>query len=464
MRNIYVAVTYAGSPNVTRTFSLYPDATGEGRLMSPLKYKASVRTWVQQERTTSTISNIILANADGELDTFVDEEFIDVQISEDVDGTTTDLAYGLIERVVLNGSKTITIKLKDATKQLDKPIQYNSFGSTEPALSLSTDRTTYALENQIKPLCWGINARSVKPVLYHRATNEYLVHDEDVFSVQTVYDRGVSVAFTQVGGGFHLTNDPDGVVVADVLGQENDTDTNRIFEIDEILDYMLDIRESISYSTSDASAINTAKGYRYSYYQDNLTNRSIREVLKWHCDSHTGWFYSDESGVLRFGYLQEPAVTQDVNISQYEVVQGIDVFDDTAPNITTKAGANRNWHIYREEEIAASVSEENRLDFINQWRDTYEAANTLDSFYTSTNEVLDTLVIGTNAQDEIDNVTSLYSQKRKFYTFDSTVIAEIGQTVNLTYPRYGLDSGVNLLCVGKEIDFINNTYRLTLWG
>lgn len=458
-----MAVTYAGTPNVTRTFSITPDATGEGRLLSPLKYKVSVRTWVQSDRTISTVSNIILCNADGELDGFEDEEFIDFQISEDVDGTTTDLAYGLIDRAFLSGD-VLKIKLKDATKQLDKPIQDNLFPATVPVLSGIGNRDTYALEGMPKPLCVANIARLCKPVLVNRSNNEYMLHDEDVFNVVEVFDRGVSVSFTQVDGGFYLAADNDGQVTADVRGQETADDSSRLKSFNEIMEYFLDTRESISYSSSDCDTINTDKGYNYSYYQDNQTNRTIREVLKLFCDSHTGWFYTDETGVLRFGYLDEPAVSADVEISQYQVIGNWNNFDDTASNLSAVMGGGKNFFVYSEDEIAASVGDEDTITFTVPYRLEAEGANTLDSFYTSTGIAQETMIGTPNAQSEADHVTSLYSQKRKFYTFDSSVIADIGDTVELTHPRYGLSGGVNLLCVGKEIDFINMTYRLTLWG
>ena len=105
------------------------------------------------------------------------------------------------------------------------------------------------------------------------------------------------------------------------------------------------------------------------------------------------------------------------------------------------------------------------MDLAQQWRNVTDGANTLDVFYTSTEKVFDSLIQrGADAQDEIDSITNMYSEKRKFYVFDTTENVEIGETVKLTYPRFGLDSGVNLLCLGKEIDFIENTYRITLWG
>jgi hypothetical protein len=465
MRNVYVAVTYTGSPNVTRTFSLYPDDTGEGRLMSPLNYKASVRTWIQQDRSTGAVSNVILANADGLLDDFVDEEFVDLEISEDVDGTTTQLAYGLIDRVFVNGQKTVTIKLKDATKLLDVPVQDSFFPTSEISDSDgSTTNTYYGLEGQPRPMLIGTNF-SIKPVLLNRSINEYMCHDSDIYLLRDVYDRGVVVTDTPTTNGFTLASDPDGVIVCDCDGEENVGGTNRIRKIDDIVEYIMDRIGVTAFNSTDLSDIDTDKNYSYLYYQDNTVNRTAREVLKLWFDSIAGWFYADADGDIRFGMLKEPEVNADVELSRFNVVGGINVFDDTAPNITTKFGGNRNSYVYPSDDIAASATAQDTIDLASQWRTVYDGSSTLDPFYTDTKIIHDTWIQGNvYIEGEADSITSLYSQKRRFYTFESTAIAEIGETVELTYPRHGLDAGVNLLCVGKEIDFINNTYRLTLWG
>lgn len=465
MRNIYVAVTYAGSPNVTRTFSLYPDEVGEGRLLSPLKYKAHVRTWVQQERTTSEISNVTISNSDGELDTFVNEEFISVQISESVDGTTTDLAFGYIDRVVINGTKAITIKLRNKTSDLGKPVQNTFFPASETSVSNGAETNTYyALEGQPYPLAIGI-LRSIKPVLAKRSINEYRCHDDDFYSIINVFDRGVVVSSTHHGSSFTLSADPDGVVVADIRGEENAGGTDGIRALDDVVEYLFDKLSITDYSLTDIQAVYTDKSYNINYYQDDKTNRTLEELLRWICDSFTGWFYTDESGDIRFGYLKEPSLSDDVEVTQFSVIGELNVFDDNAPNLTSKIGGNRNWFYYQSDEIASGATDQNKIDLAQQFRDIKDGANTIHSSYTDTKIPFDSLIQGgTNVQSEADNITSLYSQKRRFYSFDCSLDAGIGDTVKLKYPRFGLDSGVNLLCVGKEIDFINNTYRLTLWG
>lgn len=464
MRNVYVELDYNDGAPQTRTFSIYPDETGEGRLMSPLKFSIKVRTWIQNESTTSGLSKIIICNADGELDSFADETFTAARIKQNVNGTVTTLAYGLISRVILSGVNFMEISLKDATKILDIPMQNEFFPASETSDTGSGTNTYYALEGQPRPLSFG-RPKSIKPVLVNRSNNEYHFHDEQAEAINIAYDNGVSVSEIFHTKGFTLGVDPAGIIVADIRGAQTIGASNDARKIHQIWEYIFDKHSITDYSLTDLEDIDTDKSYRYSYYQDNTSSVKIKEILRWFCDSFTGWFYADESGYIRFGYLDSPAVSEDLSISELDIFDSVKVFDDLAPNITTKAGSDRNFYVYNSDDIAAGATAQNKINLAQKWRSVQESSNTLDDFYQSVTEPHDTLIqLGSNALSEIDHVIDLYSQRRKFYTFDTSISAEIGETVKLTYPRFGLDSGVNLLCVGREIDFINNTYRLTLWG
>lgn len=469
LRNVVVYITYAGSPkDAVRAFSLFPGYDGtyhlEGRLLSPLTFEVSVSTWIQSDNTTYGLSLIKLANDDGALDDFSLEEFIDVEIAEIVDGTKTVLAYGEIEQAYFDGEKTLNFKVKDATKILDVPLQNEFFPASETSDTGLGTNTYYALEGQARPISLG-RPHSVKGVLAKRSNDEYHVHFEQTDTVNNVYDQGVAVAYIFHTKGFTLSTPPNGVVVADVRGAYAVGTTSDARNVDEIFEWIFDKHSITNYSSTDLTTIDTAKSYRYAYYQDNNQNRTIRDVIKWFCDSFTGWFYGDESGDIRFGHLQEPAVSSDVDIEKINVIGGINIFDDLAPNITTKIGNDRNWYVYNSDDIAPAATAQNQINLAQQWRKVQESSNTLDSFYRDKVEPFDSLIhVNGDALLEIDEVVGLYSQRRRFYSFESDIKADIGETVKLTYNRFDLDAGVNLLCVGKTIDFISNIYRLTLWG
>jgi hypothetical protein len=328
------------------------------------------------------------------------------------------------------------------------------------------------MESHLRPVCFGW-CWSVPGVLVNRSINEYHVHDEAFVDVTSVYDRGVDVIYTTHTTSFTLSKDPDGSVVADVKGQsDGNSPADYIREPRECFEYILD---KIGYTNFDTDSLDDlepksgAHGANYTpllgYYQDNDSAMLAADVMQWMCDSFTGWYYTAPDGELKFGYLKEPESTADVSLDESNISGGINIFNDTAPNLKTRVGAARNWYVYDEDQVAPGASESDRINLSSAHRKIRESSTAVHPFYPSTSEVHDTLLRGSgNAASESDNICNLWAVKRKFYNLDSDTGADIGQTVKVTHPRYGLDSGVNLLCLGYELELILNSYRLTLWG
>ena len=476
MRNIHVEIDYIDSPsNSTRIFSIYPDTTSEGRLIGELIFSASVRTWVQKDRSQSSLSRITLANADGSLDAFVDETHLDCRIKEVIDGTSTTLATGKVDRVTFDGERNIIIELKDAKKLLDVQLQGNEFPASETSLSDGvTTNTYYALENVQRPICLGYCV-SIPPVLGNRSINEYFVHDDQFFDIVDVYDNGVSVTHNDYVSSFTLNADPAGRIVADVKGEENSGGTDFLETPREIVDYIFSKISFTDYSTDDLDDLepkDSADGVTtytplLCYYQTNDTALNVNEILQWMCDSWEGWYYVDALGDIRFGYLKEPDnYTADHEITENEIIDKIHVFDDLAPNLTKKVGSQRNWFVYNQDDIAAGATAQNKIDLSQKFRKISESTQSIDSFYTVNSTTHDSLLRnGARADEESDNIAYLYSVRRKFYTFDCKTNIGIGEIANLTFNRFGLESGKKLQCVGYSIDFMKvNNYRVTLWG
>jgi hypothetical protein len=468
MRNINVEIDYSTSPVLTKVFGLFPDTftTESGRLSGSIKYSVNVKTWIQTETTNSIISVINIINADGSLDSFVDEDMTECRIYENIDGTRTLLATGVVDKAILVGENDLRITLKDARKILEIPLQADLYPASETSDSGFGTNTMYALEDVVRPITIGY-CKSIEPLLVNRSINEYHCHDSQVFAIPIVYDSGITVAFTLHTKGFVLTTNPtNGRIVADVQGEEDgNSPLSYIKNARQVIDYILGKISYTNYNTTDLDDIDTAKSVEYAYFQkaDNATN--INTILTWLMNSITGYYYTDASGVLRFGVWSVPSGTATTEITRFNVIGEINVIDDTAPNITKRLGGDRNWYVYNQDDIVFGATAQNKVDLAQQFRFVKESATALHSSLIVNDVVHDTL-LSTEAliQQEATNVGTLYSSKRKFYAFDSSVSADIGETVNVTYPRFGLSAGKKLVCVGYDIDFINNLYRLILWG
>ncbi|MDN5850660.1 MAG: hypothetical protein L0H63_13655, partial [Nitrococcus sp.] len=70
-----------------------------------------------------------------------------------------------------------------------------------------------------------------------------------------------------------------------------------------------------------------------------------------------------------------------------------------------------------------------------------------------------------NAQTEIDRICTIYSQPRATYQVRiASPQFSIGDIVTVTYYRYGLETGRNLLVKQMVYDVIQDTAQVTFWG
>ena len=76
----------------------------------------------------------------------------------------------------------------------------------------------------------------------------------------------------------------------------------------------------------------------------------------------------------------------------------------------------------------------------------------------------------TAAKSEADRVLALTSVKRRIITLSARMsLADLSSlyicsTISIVLPRYGFTSGTSFILIGMEIDYLNFTANLTLWG
>jgi len=212
-RNVHAEIDYQDkSATQTIIFSIKPDLISEGCLVDKIEYSVAVRTAVQNDSTTFNLSKITIANEDGKYDWLVDEEFGQVRIKEIFDdnfASAIQKSVGLIKRARFDGEKRIVFDLKDKKTLLDKQIQDQFLPASETSsVSALITNTYYGREGMPRPYMMGF-VYSIEPFLLNRSVNEYQIHDSEYFDIDFVYNNGVSVAFTDRGGGkFSLNVNP----------------------------------------------------------------------------------------------------------------------------------------------------------------------------------------------------------------------------------------------------------------
>lgn len=481
-RNVYLTIDYYDPDSGKATdivFSIDPDDDSVGRLVGKLEYSVSCRVWVQENSTTYGFAKFTVANNDGLYDFMTDVEMIGYQISDSVDSDYSAAviqATGLIKRTRVDGEKNLEFTAKDPKEGLNTRIMGDLLPASEAStVSPFATNNYYGRENTPRP--WLMNlCYSCSPLLLNRSVNEYQIHDEENWNFSEVMDNGVNVTYTnKADGKLSLAADPteNGVLLVSARGQYMDSGVdfaNFYFEV------LVEFFQKAGWTATDATNITDLEykdkisGGTYrpktAFYISPDSNYTFNQILQWMCDSTTSFNYIDPTGDLLIKYLIKPEdETEDGEITQLETITQIDIIDDIAPKITTRVGVARNWTVMTDEQLAASVSETRSHELTQQWRDVAVATQTLDPFYTDTEETFDSLLTGlSQGEDHINNLVDIYSDKRKFYFVACETFFDIGDVVKVTNERFGIEAGKKLLCLGYTRDYLNNTLSLILWG
>lgn len=186
---------------------------------SQIRMKTRAGCWVWGSSVEIGFGRISIANPDGALNGWADLIFR---------GVTADLRYGTAAQVLDPSTcpvfalvrvdrieytpTTVELVLTDKLADLEKALQYGSYDSTTPVVTL---------RDQPKPVSLG-NPVNVDPVLFDSTNRRYDVSDIAPRSIDEVTDKGnpfVPVTDWQYDNyGFKLTTTPVGKIAATVKG------------------------------------------------------------------------------------------------------------------------------------------------------------------------------------------------------------------------------------------------------
>lgn len=217
---------------------------------------------------------------------------------------------------------------------------------------------------------------------------------------------------------------------------------------------------------------------------------SIANVLNDYAQSWCGWWYFDTDDKLRIGRLKGPSATPSLTLTQDMLYGDVVPDNDRAPGLSSIVAGKRNWAPYSDDElvpVGASMTAATRAELQKEFRIRVSGTGTLAPEYghavgassmgrctPEAQRVKSGIATLWNAEQDCqtlaDELTSIYSQLRKFYrvsAFMSRAEAyalEIGQTVALESDRFGMSAGTKLLVVGISRRPLSNLVTLRLWG
>ncbi len=324
-------------------------------------------------------------------------------------------------------------------------------------------------KDALRPVCLG-ECFNVTPALLDAATEKYAVHlDEPIEDVLEVRDNGISVAFTDTvaNGHFVLTNARYGQITCDVQGAKiAGAYRNDVGGLVEWVATVLGDGNFITGAQIDATALTAFRAacpQPVGLYVEGRANRlQVMQQLAATVGATVTTTYDGKMILVRVGF--------DTPVGAIGPLQMIDgTFGPIArPEVRGAILLNgeRNWTPQPASGIAGSVTAP-QLPILG---DEFVARSAVDAtvvadWYQSTVPAAtkSLMVVEADIDAEAARLLALWSEVRTVFAFDGfaeLLQYEIGDTVTLTHPRFGLSGGVAAQIVGVQHDWIRQRVRL----
>ena len=467
-------------------------------------------------RSTTDFGLVTITNPDGALDSLLDYAYDSRQIKLRYGSTSLEYPSGWTEiftGVAEQASYDLDVlewRIRDRQLCLELPVQTVRFAGTNVGPA-GYEGTADDIGGTEKPRGWG-HVINVAPAPINEPRHVYGVNYDaagayaPVSQFAKIRDRTVdlsvgqdhatiaSLSATSINSGaaetvlssgiFRLGAAPQGQVTCDVVfGTTSAERTVAQVYRSILLDYGYATSEIAS---ADIAALDTANAAEIGVYVAGP--ETVTNLLDIVARSAGAWWSHDRNGTARIVRLEQPASTPvatfkrftvstaavktDGDILQFDRVplndpgRGLPIweavvryaFNNTIQTRDSTADANSSTG-YKE---YVSREYRNAVASASTVRVTHPLAVT---FTTDTR-----LVNKTAAQTEADRLLTLFRVRRDRYKIRAWVdpvtseTIDLGDTVRLELPRFGLDSGKNFVVIGIESNYRRRKVTLDLWG
>lgn len=496
-----VTLRYATHGYVTARADTPPDTAYAARIASPVTLtRSAVAADATRGESSLSVGSLDLVNADGALDVIAGYAYAgrNIRVLLVQQGAALSTAQVLFEGLLeqpqfdwsTDGAGVLRIIVRDKAFDLTRPLQSGTFGGTN-ALPAGVDGVD-DLKGKYKPLLFGYAAR-IAPPSVNTARLIYQVSSGAIADVPAVYDKALALgrgadyasaadmqatapAATQyrvwpAGGMFRLGSTPAGQVTCDAV--EGATAAARYpgaVAQRVLLAAGLDIG---NIDTAALAALDSACPWECGYWathQQAVTARSVLDALM---QSTGGWWTASNANRITAGVLAVPAGVPVADLHPGNLLsltrrQNKDT-DRGIPPWRVVVGYARYWQTTTGD-FAGAVAQAVRDDLAEQYRlaDAQDAA--VRTAYPAAPEVrIDTVLrYKADAQSLATARLGVLKVLRETLQADvrsaSAAAADIGQTVRITLPRYGLQAGRLYTVIGATLDARIDSVKLTLWG
>jgi hypothetical protein len=405
----------------------------------------------------TTFGDLVLIN-DDELDDWLNLKFKGYSLKVKFGDPSWEyddfrfLIDGINGGIYAPNNDSIGFKVFDKRELFNVPLQTSK---------IVANPTTLVSHDYPVPISLG-EPFNVEPQLVDSTISKYQAH-EATCTISSVRDNGVAltgggVGYTDNGDGtFTLTSAPAGKITNDVTEANTTTKLMVEYICNKISFTDIDNTNLAAFPNTDTQGL---------YFKDGISTTAAQAMDK--VTESVGAFWRlDRLGLLQLSRFEAPG-TSIADIS-YDGIHEFKVrllrMED--PNDVITLNYERNWSPQDKDGLAGSVSETNR-DLYSKEYSKVTKTNSLSGFPMAheMESINSFIVTKANAQTECDRRALIRNSRRKVYevtTFVEPFSLNVGDTVTLTFNRYGLESGVDMVIIKMIEKPTENMAVLHLW-
>lgn len=445
---------------------------------------------------------IVLANADGVLDSLLDYGIAGREVriwTLASDGTpfasATRWATGTAEQVEVSWTR-VTVRLRDRLELLRKPLQANVYAGTTVAGGMAeAEGTAEDLKGRPKPLLFGA-AFNVPAIQANSFDLIFQVSDGPISSIDAVFDAGAPLLFSAnyasvaalrsatIQGGYYATctalglfrigSSPFGQITCDAT--EGATTASRTAAQ---VAYRICLRGGLLASDFNSASItgldvdNSAE--TGIWISDEM---EVLEAANTVLQSVGGWLLPNRTGVFEVGRLEAPSspivatYTEDECLDRGAGIERIATGDQGAgvPTWRVTLRYGRNWATQGSADLAGCVAAARRTELAQEYRTVVVEDAAVKTVHPMATELtVDTLLTEpAHALAEANRLLSIYKVRRDrlIVPLDATVAAgvDLGRTITMRFNRWGYSSGRNMTVLGMTENAAAGITELDIWG
>ena len=334
----------------------------------------------------------------------------------------------------------------------------------------------YSTADKLIPVTFG-ECFNVTPLLINPATLTYQVHTGQIAEIIEVRDNGAPVTLlgnsvtgvNLTAGTFQLARSPYGTVTCSVRGSAPAGAYKQyIGEIirDILTNYGGKLTDATYINATNFTNFDTATAYKVGAYVDSRQN--VLELCYKLAASIGAYLVLGLDGKFKLTQVKSDyatgtglrkVTTTDMEASTFTLRQKLDVQG------AIKLAYCKNWTV-QATGLAAGVAASSTTVFARDYYYINSKDTTVLSNYSQSPEPppIETLLIEkTPATTEADRLLALYKVPRYIYTgvyYGHMLTAELGDTIDVTHPRFGLSTGKTGTIVEINRDWLKG--RVTL--